>query len=89
MKHSWHAGNGEYTLSWADIFVSQHPLFYAVSVGTVEGGCDILQWQETTGTSITFGLPPTITNMYKVSLYVYVRAINAGGTYEDVKLVIT
>ncbi|XP_078321865.1 uncharacterized protein LOC111103999 isoform X3 [Crassostrea virginica] len=89
LKHSWHAGNEEYTLSWDNIFVSQHPLFYEVSVGTVEGGCDILQWQETTGTSITFGLPPTITNMYKVSLYVYVRAINAGGTYEDVKLVIT
>ena len=89
MKHSWHAGNKEYTLSWDGIFVSEFPLFYEVSVGTVEGGCDILQWQETTRTYITFGFPPTITNMYKISLYVYVRAISAGGTYEGVKLVIT
>lgn len=26
--------------------MSQYPLFYEVTVGTVEGGSDILQWQE-------------------------------------------
>ena len=86
--HSWHAGNEEYTLSWDDIFVSQYPLFYEVSVGTSEGGCDILQWQETTGTSITFGLPPTISDISKLTLHVFVRAIDASGTFEDIKFVI-
>ena len=51
----------------------------------MEGGCDILQWQETTGTSISFGLPPVISDVSKVTLYVFVRAINAGGSYEDIK----
>ncbi|XP_061176007.1 uncharacterized protein LOC133184958 [Saccostrea echinata] len=86
---SWHDGNKEFTVSWDDVFISQHPLFYEVSAGTVEGGIDVLQWQETTGTSVTFGLPPTITNLSKLSVHVFVRAISASGTYEDIKGFIT
>lgn len=68
--------------------MSQYPLFYEVTVGTVEGGSDILQWQETKQTYLKFGLPSTVKHASKVSLHVYVRAICAGGTYEDIKFVI-
>jgi hypothetical protein len=82
---SWHAGNKEFTVFWDDVFISKYPLFYEVSAGTVEGGTNILQWQETTLSNITFGLPPTITNLSKLSVHVFVRAINIGGIYEDIK----
>lgn len=88
MVHSWHTGKEEFTVSWEDVFISQYPLFYEVTVGTVEGGSDILQWQETKLTSVKFGLPPTVKNSSKLSLHIYVRAISAGGTFEDIKFVI-
>lgn len=88
MVHSWHTGNEELTVSWNDVFISQYPLFYEVTVGTVEGGSDILQWQDTKLTSVKFRLPPTIKKTSKLSLHVYVRAISAGGTFEDVKFII-
>lgn len=88
MVHSWHTGNEEFTVSWNDVFISQYPLFYEVTVGTVEGGSDILQWQDTKLTSVKFRLPPTIKKTSKLSLHVYVRAISAGGTFEDVKFII-
>lgn len=88
LDHSWHTGNEEFTVSWEDVFISQYPLFYEVTVGTVEGGSDILQWQETKLTSAKFRLPPTIKKSSVVSLHVNVRAISAGGTFEDIEFVI-
>lgn len=88
LVHSWHTGNEEFTVSWEDVFISQYPLFYEVTVGTVEGGSDILQWQETKLTSVKFRLPPTIKKSSVVSLHVNVRAISSGGTFEDIKFVI-
>lgn len=88
LVHSWHTGNKEFTVSWDNIFTSQYPLFYEVSVGTVEGGSDILQWQETKLTSVKFGLPPAVNDTSKLSLHVYVRAVSAGGSFEDIKFVI-
>ncbi|XP_062606252.1 uncharacterized protein LOC134268062, partial [Saccostrea cucullata] len=82
---SWHAGNEEFTVSWDGIFISQYPLYYEVSAGTVKGGSDVLQWQETKQTSTTFHLPPTITNRSNLSVHVLVRAVTAGGTYEDIE----
>jgi hypothetical protein len=86
---SWHAGNKELTISWDNVFISKYPLFFEISAGTVEGGTNILQWQETTRPSITFGLPPTITNPSKLRVHLFVRAINVGGIYEDIKGFIT
>lgn len=88
LVHSWHAGSEEFTVSWKDVFISQYSLFYEISVGTVDGGSDVLQWQETTSTSIKFGLPPGFEKFSKLSLHVFVRAISAGGTFEDIKIVI-
>ncbi|XP_056015772.1 uncharacterized protein LOC125675332 [Ostrea edulis] len=85
LRVTWHAGNKEFTVSWDKVFTSKYPLFYEVSAGTVEGGTNILQWQETTLSSITFDVPPTITNLSNLSVHVFVRAINVGGTYEDIK----
>lgn len=66
----------------------KYPLFYEIFVGTVDGGNDVLQWQETTSTSIKFGLPPGFEKLSELSLHVFVRAISAGGTFEDIKIVI-
>lgn len=86
--HSWHAENKEFTVSWNNVFISQYPLFYEVTIGTTEGGSEILQWQETKLPTLKFGLPPTMTNIIKFTLHLSIRAINAGGTYEDIKFVI-
>ncbi|XP_062579853.1 uncharacterized protein LOC134241846 [Saccostrea cucullata] len=83
MTITWSAGNKQFTVSWDGIFSSPHPLFYEVSAGKVIGGGEIVQWQETTQTSITFGLPPAITSWSRLKVYVMVRAVAAGGKYED------
>ncbi|XP_061193435.1 uncharacterized protein LOC133201664 [Saccostrea echinata] len=82
---SWHAGNKEFSVTWNNVFNSEHPLYYEVCAGTVESGSNVLQWQETTKTSIKFGLPPTITSWSSLSVHLYVRAINVAGIYEDIK----
>jgi hypothetical protein len=64
-------------------------MFYEVSAGKVMGGGEIIQWQETRDTSITFNLPPTITSWSGLKVYVMVRAVAAGGEYEDTQAVVT
>lgn len=89
MTITWSADKKEFTVSWNGMFSSPHPLFFEVSAGKVQGGGEIIQWQETTQTSITFALPPAITSWSGLKVYVMVRAIAAGGLYEDAAGVIT
>lgn len=89
MTITWSADKKEFTVSWDGMFSSPHPLFFEVSAGKVQGGAEIIQWQETTQTSITFALPPAITSWSGLKVYVMVRAIAAGGLYEDAAGVIT
>ena len=73
--------NNELVVSWNDIFTSIDQLFYEVSAGTMEGGVNIIQWQYTNQTSITFGIPPTVTVATGLKVHVTVGAITVGGNY--------
>ena len=80
----WREADQKVDVTWDDVFSSAHSLRFEVSAGTSLGGSDIIQWQETLATSITFGLPATITSTSLLKVYMVVRAIAAGGNYEDV-----
>ncbi|KAK3101031.1 hypothetical protein FSP39_000383, partial [Pinctada imbricata] len=80
----WNTPNKEFTVSWDGIFSSPHSLYYEVSAGKVKGGGEIVQWLETNETSVTFGLPPAINNWANLDVFIFVRAIAAGGLFEDV-----
>jgi hypothetical protein len=82
---SWREDRKEFTVIWDEVFSSPYPLYYEVSAGTVEGGSDVLLWQETTSTKITFGLPHSITSWSGLHAHVFVRAVGVGGVYEDIK----
>lgn len=82
---AWNSGKKELTVTWDNIFWSPLPLYYEVSAGTVEGGADILQWQETTSTRTVFVLPPSVINWSGLHVHVFVRAITVGGTHSDIK----
>lgn len=82
---AWHSKKKELTVTWDNIFWSSLPLYYEVSAGTVEGGADILQWQETTFTRTVFVLPPSVTNWSGLHVHVFVRANTVGGTHSDIK----
>ena len=69
-------------LTWDDLFVFPHPLFYEVSVGSVNGSADILQWQETTDPNLTLNLDTDRT--IAKELFVTVRGITPSGIYETV-----
>ncbi|XP_061181037.1 uncharacterized protein LOC133189652 [Saccostrea echinata] len=86
---TWHDGNKEFVVSWDGIFTSSHPLRFEVSAGTALGGGNIIQWQETRATSITFGLPESVTGTSRLKVYMIVRAITAGGDYSDILGTIT
>ncbi|XP_078322971.1 uncharacterized protein LOC111122905 [Crassostrea virginica] len=81
----WRAGKKEFTVSWDNIFPSPHPLYYEVSAGTVEGGSDILLWQETTSTNTTFTLPASVTSWSGIHVHVFVKAITVGGVCNEIK----
>ncbi|KAK3100189.1 hypothetical protein FSP39_015958 [Pinctada imbricata] len=83
LQVSWNENIKEFRVSWNDIFSSQYPLYYEVSAGRVAGGGEIVQWLETNSTSITFGLPPSMANLAKLDVYLFVRAVSVGGLYDD------
>ena len=80
---SWNNNNRQVRVDWVDLFASDYPLRYEVSAGSTFGGGDVIQWQETKDSSITFGLPQTITSPSNLKIYVYVRAISTGGLFTD------
>ncbi|KAK3101903.1 hypothetical protein FSP39_007221, partial [Pinctada imbricata] len=84
LQVQWNTNSLEFTVSWNGVFSSPHPLYYEVSAGKVRGGGEIVQWLETNATSVTFGLPPAITDWAKLNVYMFVRAIAAGGLYDDI-----
>ncbi|XP_055997828.1 uncharacterized protein LOC125647098 [Ostrea edulis] len=82
---TWRNTHKELVVSWDGIFSSQHPLRFEVSAGTSLGGSNIIQWQETRATSITFIMPGSVTSTSRLKVYMIVRAIAAGGNYEDIQ----
>ncbi|XP_060084880.1 uncharacterized protein LOC132564227 [Ylistrum balloti] len=76
---SWDSSNQELTIGWDTVFTSTHELFYEVSAGSNFGSGDIAQWMETRATSMTLNIPPVITNLSGLRIYVVVRAVSVGG----------
>jgi hypothetical protein len=58
---------------------------FEVSAGLAEGGAEILQWAETLNTELEFEMPKSITDFNGYDIFVYIRAIAAGGLYSGVK----
>ena len=77
MSISW--TNDKVVVSWDNIFSDVHPLFYEVSAGAVPASVNILQWQETNQTSVTFGIPPAVAATSGIPVHVTVRSISVGG----------
>lgn len=73
--------NQNVVVSWNDVFRSNNHLYYEVSAGSYEAGCNIVQWQFTNQTSVTFGIPPSVRAEAGLNIYVIVRAISVGGFY--------
>ncbi|XP_076113981.1 uncharacterized protein LOC143082265 [Mytilus galloprovincialis] len=71
--------NRTITASWKDHFQVQQPIYYEVSAGTILGGADIIQWQETKNTFLEFQLPPKIKSVKDLTGYITVRGVSANG----------
>lgn len=82
---TWSSATLKFSVSWADIFTSPYPLRFEVSAGLAEGGAEILQWAETLNTTLEFEMPKSITEFNGYDVFVYIRAIAAGGLYAGVK----
>ncbi|XP_033751510.1 LOW QUALITY PROTEIN: uncharacterized protein LOC117335547 [Pecten maximus] len=76
---SWDTGTQELTIGWQGVFTSTHELFYEVSAGSNLGSADIVQWMETKATTMTLTIPPVITDLSNLRIYVVVRAVSVGG----------
>ena len=82
---TWDRSLEEVTVSWADVFHSDSPLYYEVSVGSVRGSGDIIQWQETSSTKLVFSLKHDNIGQNGKTIYAVVRAITLSGTYSTAK----
>ncbi|VDI80173.1 Hypothetical predicted protein [Mytilus galloprovincialis] len=71
-------------ISWKDVFCEDRDTFYEVSAGTFVGSADIIQWQETKNTFITFFIPPRIKSIKGLTSYITVRGIYANGMFNVV-----
>ncbi|XP_071798435.1 uncharacterized protein [Asterias amurensis] len=82
LTSAWH-GNGTVDLSWDGLFVSSSPLYFEVSIGTILGGSDVMQWVETTNTGMR--VSPLVSH---TDYYLTVTAINAAGLPQTVNNII-
>ncbi|KAK3083351.1 hypothetical protein FSP39_020593 [Pinctada imbricata] len=86
---TWNQAATEFTVDWTDIFTSPYELRYEISAGLAEGGAEILQWQETTNSTLVFGMPSHVDDYSGSVVYMHIRAISAGGFYNDIKGTVT
>ena len=82
LTSAWH-GNGTVDLSWDGLFVSSSPLYFEVSIGTILGGSDVMQWVETMNTGMR--VSPLVSH---TDYYLTVTAINAAGLSQTVNNII-
>ena len=79
--------NGSHILvNWKDCFTSPRQLIYEVSVGTTQGGADVIQWQETLNDYIEIQLPGKLTDQTDLKLYFYIQAIGNNGKESSVQM---
>ena len=81
---SWNANSQTATASWQNVFTTDHPLYYEVSVRLEDGDGDIVQWQETTDRDIDIELKTEKIPETGATLEFSVRAINHAGYFETV-----
>ncbi|KAL5006988.1 hypothetical protein ScPMuIL_015794 [Solemya velum] len=82
IEYNWDKSMRSLTLTWEAIFKSAHPVYYEVSVGNLQGAADVVQWQETKATRMTFSVPrPSYADTKQI--VVTVRSINPGGCFSD------
>ncbi|XP_033637440.1 uncharacterized protein LOC117298344 isoform X1 [Asterias rubens] len=83
LNTTWEGNGTLVDLSWDGLFVSSSPMFFEVSLGTILGGSDVMQWVETmhTGMRVSPLVPHT-------DYYITVTAINAAGLPQTVNVVI-
>ncbi|KAK3612516.1 hypothetical protein CHS0354_024488 [Potamilus streckersoni] len=79
---SWNPSDGSVTVSWDSLFYSKYQLQYEVSAGTVQGGSDIIQWQETRENQLVFSFDKEVIGPAGKDVFVSVRAISPSGLYE-------
>ena len=75
--------NSQFTISWSNMFSSDQYLYYEISAGSHEAGVNILQWQFTNETSVTFGIPLSVKLETGFNVFIQVRAISVGGFYQQ------
>ncbi|XP_022100380.1 uncharacterized protein LOC110984469 isoform X2 [Acanthaster planci] len=83
IRSSW-LGNGTVEFAWDGLFSSSSSLVYEVSLGTIPGSSDIMQWVETMDTGMRVSPLVPYTN-YHLTL----TAINAAGLSHTVRKVIS
>ncbi|XP_076075242.1 uncharacterized protein LOC143046127 [Mytilus galloprovincialis] len=71
------------TLSWTNCFTYPGRLVYEVSVGTVQGGADVIQWQETTENIMIIKLTEKLKTKVNLNLYCFIRAIGESGIFSS------
>ncbi|CAC5375361.1 unnamed protein product [Mytilus coruscus] len=71
------------TLKWTNCFTYPGRLVYEVSVGTVQGGADVIQWQETTENFIIIKLNEKLKSKLNLNLYCFIRAIGESGVFSS------
>lgn len=74
----------EIIINWSDCFINAGSLVYEVSVGTTQGGADVIQWQETKNTFINILLTEKLKSKSNLNLFFLVRAIDHNGAYSSI-----
>ncbi|XP_038050780.1 uncharacterized protein LOC119723938 isoform X2 [Patiria miniata] len=82
IRSTW-LGDGTVDLAWDGLFSSSSSLVYEVSLGTIPGGSDIMQWVETMETGMRVSPLAPFTD-YHLTL----TAINAAGLSHTVRKII-
>ena len=77
------------TVSWNNVFTYLGRLTYEVSVGTTQGGADVIQWQETLNDYMEVSIPEKFKGQSSLNLFFFIRAIGDNGEHTDISNDIT
>lgn len=84
METSWNVATKTAAASWKNVFKTDFPLYYEVSVSLEDGEGNLIQWQETTDEEIDLAIDTDIIPETGSNLKFSVRAINHSGYFENV-----
>ena len=74
---------------WSNVFTYLGRLTYEVSVGTTQGGADVIQWQETLNDYMEVSIPEKFKQQSNLNLFFFIRAIGDNGEHTDISNDIT